>query len=88
MNYSDITRPIASAEDFTAKLGVTKEKGTCIEGPSSPFIHEDLANGTCYHYVVTVVTPNGESPNLDEFAGRYADKNLRLHGGALVRELS
>ncbi len=66
VNYSDLTRPIASAEDFTAKLGVTKEKGTCIEGPSSPFIHEDLANGTCYHYVVTVVTPNGESPESEE----------------------
>jgi hypothetical protein len=27
---SDLTRPIASAEDFQPVLGVTKEKGKCI----------------------------------------------------------
>lgn len=63
---SDLTRPIAGAEDFKAKLGVTKEKGTCIEGPSTPYLHEDLANGSCYHYVVTVVTEKGESPESEE----------------------
>ena len=47
-------------------IGVTKEKGTCIEGAQSPFIHDDLANGTCYHYVVTVVTQKGESPESQE----------------------
>ncbi len=66
INSSDLTRPIASAEDFNPKIGVTKEKGTCIEGPSSPYQHEDLANGICYHYVVTVVTEKGESPESDE----------------------
>jgi DNA-binding beta-propeller fold protein YncE len=61
IKFSDLTRPVAAPEDFKAKMGVTKEKGNCIEGPSSPYLHEDLANGTCYHYVVTAVTEKGES---------------------------
>ncbi len=43
-----------------------KEKATCLEGAQSPFVHDDLANGTCYHYVVTVVTAKGESPESQE----------------------
>ncbi|MGH7163985.1 MAG: hypothetical protein ACREIS_00495 [Nitrospiraceae bacterium] len=63
---SDLTRPIASAADFNPIIGVRKEKGNLIEGATSPYVHDDLANGTCYHYVVTVVTPNGESPESAE----------------------
>ncbi|RMH05045.1 MAG: hypothetical protein D6704_10190 [Nitrospirae bacterium] len=63
---SDIARPIAGPEDFRPIIGVTKENGNCIEGPSSPYVHNDLANGTCYHYVVTAVTPEGESPESEE----------------------
>ena len=66
IKFSELTRPIASAEDFNPVIGVKKEKGNLIEGPTSPFVHEDLANGTCYHYVVTVVTPKGESPESAE----------------------
>ena len=66
IKFSELTRPIAGAQDFKTKIGVTKEKGTCIEGPASPYLHEDLANGTCYHYVVTVVTQKGESPESEE----------------------
>jgi DNA-binding beta-propeller fold protein YncE len=66
IKFSELTRPIAGAEDFKTVIGVKKEKATCIEGPSSPFVHDDLANGTCYHYVVTVVTPKGESPESQE----------------------
>ena len=44
------------ADDFKAVIGVKKDKGTCLEGAQCPFVHDDLANGTCYHYVVTVVT--------------------------------
>ena len=66
IKFSELTRPIASAEDFKTVIGVTKEKGTCIEGAQSPFMHDDLANGTCYHYVVTVVTQKGESPESQE----------------------
>ncbi|MCZ6799765.1 MAG: 6-bladed beta-propeller [Nitrospirae bacterium] len=62
----DLARPIASKDDFNPVIGVTKEKGNCIEGSSSPYVHNDLANGTCYHYVVTVVTSDGESPESDE----------------------
>src|SRR4029078_12811136 len=63
---SDLTRPIASADDFKAALGVKKYKGTSLEGTQSPFVHDDLANGTCYHYVVTVVTQKGESLESQE----------------------
>ncbi len=66
IKFSELTRPIASAADFNPVIGVTKEKGNLIEGPSSPYVHDDLANGTCYHYVVTVVTPKGESPESAE----------------------
>ena len=36
IKFSELTRPIASAEDFKTVIGVTKEKGTCIEGAQSP----------------------------------------------------
>ena len=66
VKFSELTRPIASAEDFNPVIGVKKDKGNLIEGAVSPFVHDDLANGTCYHYVVTVVTPKGESPESAE----------------------
>jgi DNA-binding beta-propeller fold protein YncE len=66
IKFSDLTRPIASADDFKPVMGVKKEKGTCIEGVTSPYVHDDLANSTCYYYVVTVVTPQGESPESTE----------------------
>ena len=63
---SELTRPIASADDFAPIIGVTKEKGTCIEGAMSPYLHSDLANNLCYHYVVTAITQDGESPVSEE----------------------
>jgi tripartite motif-containing protein 71 len=66
IKFSELTRPIAGPADFNPVIGVTKEKGNCIEGATSPYVHDDLANGTCYHYVVTVVTPQGESPESAE----------------------
>ena len=66
IKFNDMSRPMAGVEDFTPGIGVNKEKGNLIEGPSSPYVHDDLANGTCYHYVVTVVTPQGESPESQE----------------------
>jgi DNA-binding beta-propeller fold protein YncE len=66
IKFSELTRPIAGPEDFNPVIGVKKEKGNLIEGATSPFVHDDLANGTCYHYVVTVVTPKGESPQSAE----------------------
>ena len=58
---NELTRPIAGRDDFNPVIGVNKEQGHCIEGSSSPYTHNDLANGMCYHYVVTVVTEDGES---------------------------
>jgi len=66
IKFSELTRPIAGPDDFKAVIGVKKEKATCLEGAQSPFVHDDLANGTCYHYVVTVVTAKGESPESQE----------------------
>jgi tripartite motif-containing protein 71 len=66
IKHSDLTRPIASADDFKPVMGVKKEKGNCIEGVTSPYVHDDLANSTCYYYVITVVTPQGESPESAE----------------------
>jgi DNA-binding beta-propeller fold protein YncE len=66
IKFSELTRPIASADDFKPVMGVTKEKGNCIEGATSPYVHDDLANSTCYYYAVTVVTPQGESPESAE----------------------
>ncbi len=63
---SDLTRPIASTEDFQPTMGVTKEKGNCIEGATSPYLHQDLGNSLCYHYIVTAITPEGESPESEE----------------------
>ena len=63
---SELTRPIAGEDDFKKVIGVKKEKSTCLEGVQSPYVHDDLANGTCYHYVVTVVTPKGESLESQE----------------------
>ena len=63
---SDLTRPIASPDDFQPVLGVTKEKGNCIEGAASPYLHQDLGNSLCYHYIVTAITPEGESPESKE----------------------
>ena len=63
---SELTRPIASSDDFVPIIGVTKEKGTCIEGAMSPYLHSDLANNLCYHYVVTAITQDGESPVSEE----------------------
>ncbi|MFZ3012824.1 MAG: 6-bladed beta-propeller [Nitrospira sp.] len=66
IKYSELTRPIAGPEDFKGVIGVKKDKATCLEGASSPYVHDDLANGTCYHYVVTVVTSKGESLESQE----------------------
>lgn len=66
IKFSELTRPIASEDDFKTVIGVKKEKATCLEGATSPYVHDDLANGTCYHYVVTVVTSKGESLESQE----------------------
>jgi hypothetical protein len=66
IKFSELTRPIAGEDDFKRVIGVKKDKATCLEGATSPFVHDDLANGTCYHYVVTVVTSKGESLESQE----------------------
>src|SRR5256712_6317306 len=54
------------AERFKTKIGVTKENGTLIDTAAPPYIHTDLANGMCYHYVVQAVTENGGGPGIEE----------------------
>ncbi|MCA9420984.1 MAG: hypothetical protein KC592_08200, partial [Nitrospira sp.] len=58
---NELTRPVASKDDFIPKVGITKEKANCIEGAISPYEHNDLANNFCYHYAISVVTEEGES---------------------------
>ena len=53
-------------ERFKTKIGVTKENGMLLDTAAPPYLHTDLANGTCYHYVVTAVTKKGESPESEE----------------------
>src|SRR3989442_10368454 len=65
------------AERFKTKIGVTKENGTLIDTAAPPYIHTDLANGMCYHYVVTAVTQNGERP---EFGGVHGNPASYLCG--------
>ena len=57
------------AERFKSKIGVSKENGSLIDTATPPYVHTDLANGTCYHYVVTAVTRTGESAESDEVMG-------------------
>ena len=63
---NELHRPIASPEDFNPVIGVTVEKANCIEGAVSPYLHDDLSNNLCYHYVVTAITADGESPVSEE----------------------
>ncbi|TLY43495.1 MAG: hypothetical protein E6K59_06935, partial [Nitrospirae bacterium] len=68
-------------ERFKTKVGVTKENGTLIDTAAPPYIHTDLANGMCYHYVVTAVTKNGESPESEEVMGIPASYVCVMHFG-------
>lgn len=63
---NELHRPIASVEDFNPVIGVTVDKANCIEGAVSPYLHDDLSNNLCYHYVVTAITADGESPVSEE----------------------
>lgn len=53
-------------ERFKTKIGVSKENGNLLDTAAPPYVHTDLANGKCYHYVVTAVTKKGESAESDE----------------------
>src|SRR6266852_9757915 len=68
-------------ERFKTKIGVTKENGNLIDTAAPPYIHSDLANGMCYHYVVTAVTKNGESPESEEVMGIPAPCVCVMHFG-------
>src|SRR3989454_902885 len=68
-------------ERFKTKIGVTKENGTLIDTATPPYLHTDLANGMCYHYVVTAVTKNGESPESEEVMGIPASYVCVMHFG-------
>ena len=52
--------------------GVTKETGTKIEAATSPFIHDELDNGTEIFYVVTAVNGAGESDESEEVSATPA----------------
>src|SRR5207245_2347434 len=68
-------------ERFKTKIGVTKGNGTLTETAAPPYVHTDLANGMCYHYVVTAVTKNGERPESEEVMGVPASYVCVMHFG-------
>lgn len=70
------------AERFKMKIGVTKENGTLIDTAAPPYLHTDLANGLCYHYVITAVTKNGESPESAEVMAIPSPYICVMHLGA------
>ena len=58
------------AERFQqTKIGVTKREWKLDRYAAPPYQHSDLANGTCYHYVVTAVTKKGEKCQSAEVMG-------------------
>ena len=67
--YDRFRYDAVGAERFKTKIGVTKENGSLIDTAAPPYMHSDLANGTCYHYVVTAVTRKGESAESEEVMG-------------------
>ncbi len=46
--------------------GVKKATGAKIGNVTSPYIHDNLINGTIYYYVITAVNSAGESPESNE----------------------
>jgi formylglycine-generating enzyme required for sulfatase activity len=46
---------------YGTSAGITKSNSTKITGVTSPYIHQNLTNGTAYYYVVTAVDANSES---------------------------
>src|SRR6266705_5321869 len=67
---------------FKTKIGVTKENANLIDTAAPPYLHTDLANGTCYHYVVTAVTKKGESQESEEVMGIPAPYQVVLQFGS------
>ena len=54
-----------------------KGKRNLTQGRSFPFMHDDLANGTCYHYVVTVVTQKAFKPRSRHLAPHLTADSTR-----------
>ncbi|MBP1654714.1 MAG: hypothetical protein H6Q28_1270, partial [Bacteroidetes bacterium] len=55
---------------WATATGVGKGTGTRIANVSSPHVHQGLANGTTYYYVVTAGNASGESDASQEVSSR------------------
>jgi PEGA domain-containing protein len=51
---------------FAIQPGVTPATGTKVAGVSSPFVHSGRTPGTAYYYVLTAVSPTGETSTSPE----------------------
>ncbi len=76
--------------------GVDIETDNRIEGISPIYVHDGLANGTAYHYVVTAVGPGGQSPASNEvsatpqipISGAPGDVSATAHARKVVIQFS
>jgi hypothetical protein len=66
--------------------GFTKENGTKIEVLNSSYVHENLANNVTYYYLITAVSPDGESDVSVEVSA--TTRFPRITGNAILPELS
>ena len=57
---------------WATATGMGKGTGNRMANASSPYVHQGLANGTTYHYVVTAGNASGEGDASQEAAARPA----------------
>jgi len=61
VSWNTVTNATSYNLYYSTSTGVTKLNGTKIANVTSPYTHTGLANGLTYYYVITAVTPAGES---------------------------
>jgi hypothetical protein len=75
--------PVDGATGYTLYWGthspVDAERGTAILNATSPFVHDELSDGTTYRYVVVAHGPEGDtSPSAEVFATAAGPITIRF----------